>query len=178
MKINFRPTVYMRDRTHTYLWIRDEDYEGLFLTMDSGSITLERIPLTGLKDDKIYTVYQDSKTTWELTPYRYDFLKALDKYHTSLLARTDEAEAEMAALLGVAPRPQVVTHQPKPMRAAGAHPEPLGRGYSLSQLCLELKMDPGEARQRLRKTKVQKPGGSWSWPNAEAALSVRKLLGG
>ena len=61
--------VYMRDRTHTYLWLRDGRAYGYFLTMDTGSITVEKVDIITeydrdeknkiIAERKVYRVYQD-----------------------------------------------------------------------------------------------------------------------
>lgn len=51
-----------------------------------------------------------------------------------------------------------------------------GSGYSLAQICQELKLDAVEVRKTLRAEKVQKPGARWEWPTKEAAKDVIALL--
>lgn len=148
---------FMRAKTHSYLRISQDEFSGRFLTMDSGQIdvvTLERI-------DGVFWVDHE-----ELTPYPYDVVKAARVYMDSTLTKTTEAQYELEALLGDTPR---VTPQPAAPKPAKTVPVAKGGGYSLADLCKEAGIDPGEARQRLRKAKVQKPGGRWEWPSAEAA---------
>lgn len=202
LTVDFRPTVYMRDKTHTYLWVRDGRSYGQFLTMDSGTITLEKLPIieepvtnssgkvTG--HTRAYRVYESKQQFWDLEPKNYDFLKAVEKYHSSLLQRSRPAEREMRVILGLEPLGEdddvpTPTRPPRPVRGpAEARPEPSKKakpvkdsaagGYTLAQLCAELKLDPTEARKTLRSKKVEKPGGRWEWPNAQAAEAVRKAL--
>lgn len=186
MQINFRPVVYMRDRTHTYIWVRDGRAYGYFLTMDSGSITVEKVPREEVDGQEVYRVYSDKQTFWDLTPYPYDPMKSLKKYHESFLERTDEAEALMVELLGggsgkASRRMATVTSDPaatKPTKETKAKKASGPGGYSLADLCQELGIDPGEARKQLRSKGVEKPGARWEWVNPEAAASVRKALGG
>lgn len=179
--LNQRPIVYMRDRTHTYLWIRDEsEFVGLFLTMDTGTITLARVNI----EDGVYRVYEDAEHSWDLVPYEYNPQKAFLKYQDSLLDRTPKAEAEMLAILalfpGPLPKPKVrlatvpQTAEPKARSVAS---KASGGGYSLAQLCTEIGMDPSKARKILRNKKIEKPGGKWEWASAEAASSIRTALG-
>ena len=60
-------------------------------------------------------------------------------------------------------------------------PKPTIEMVTLKQLCVELKVDPREARERLRLavrdakknpelTKSHKPGHAWEWPKNSAAL--------
>lgn len=198
-KINFRPTVYMRDKTHTYLWIRDGRNYGLFLTMDSGTITVEKIPIEVelIRDDRgnvtgeisTYRVYENKQEFWDLEPKDYNFMKAVEKYHSSLLQRSRPAEREMRNFLGLAPLNDddavaIPDRQPRPAKtpsvALSKPPKPAkdpsAGGYSLAQLCEELKLDPSEARKTLRTKKIEKPGARWEWANAEAAAAVRKAL--
>jgi len=175
MKINFRPIVYMRDRTHTYLWVRDGrgDY-GYFLTMDPGTIELVKIP----KEDGTYRVWQDKEHSWDLVPYAYDPMKAFWKYHDSLLDRSPAAERELCAILDCEPRKV----KPKPIAATQAAAAakrgtpPPGSDYSLTQLCQELGIDPSDARKTLRRKGVEKPGSQWAWATSEAAEAARKAL--
>lgn len=209
--------VYMRDRTHTYLWLRDGHKYGYFLTMDSGTIEVARVDMVTeviepeVKADKkakiaakpavtkdVYRVWADRETTWDLVPHAYDFKKAVEKYHTSLLGRTAAAEREMRAILGLAQLDAdvaddtVIGEPPKPVagttgavkglrepRAERQPREPKPervKGYTLQELCAELKKDPTEARKALRGAKVEKPGAQWEWPNAEAAAAARKVI--
>lgn len=193
LHLGFRPMVYMRDKTHTYLWVRDEEDIGYFLTMDTGSITLERIDLVTVYErdernriishSRVYRVYENKELYEDLVPYEYNPMVAVQKYHESLLARTPEAEREMLRILEIDPkeaRKEIAARvtSPEPARPPKAAPRSPGAVYSLSDLCSELKMDPSEARKILRSQKVQKPGSRWDWPNREAAASVRAALGG
>ena len=69
-------------------------------------------------------------------------------------------------------------------------PKPLTEMVTLKQLCAELKVDPREARERLRLAirdskknpelaKSHKPGHTWEWPKNSAALrEARSALTG
>lgn len=199
MILTFRPCVYMRDRTHSYLWIRDEHSIGIFLTMDTGNITVAKVEILNPEagGDPAYRVYEDRENFWDLTPMPgYNPMKAIQKYHESLLDRSSAAERIMRKLLDLPPlegeeeAEDPITPGPrtKPTRkerkaaqaASGGKPAKSsgGGGYSLATLCEELKMDPAEARKILRNKKIEKPGGKWEWPNAAAAASVRTALEG
>lgn len=185
MKINFRPTVYLRDRTHTYLWLRDEDESGIFLTLDSGVVEVVTIPIHWENREGSYRVWVDKVTYDDLVPYDYPPIKAFKKYQDSLLERSEEAEAEMVAILALEPgftlaKRKIRGGTPPALvvKTRSKAPKTPGGGYSLAQLCAELGIDPSEARKTLRGAKIEKPGGKWEWPNAEAAASVRKALGG
>lgn len=181
MELNFRPIVYMRDRTHTYLWLRDSKGRGVFLTMESG--TIERVSL-----GQVGGVYQvtHNDTRWELTPHAYDPILAFQKYHESLLGRSDQAAMELDAILSLepGPKPAVVvvekapiqsTKPAKPPKASKGSKASTG-GYTLADLCKELGIGPSDARKTLRNKKVEKPQGKWEWPSREAAEPVRKAL--
>lgn len=157
-------SVFMRDRTHTYLMLTRADYSGRFLTIDRGLVEVVVLPLV---DDKFWVGSE------ELVPYAYDFLKAVEKYSTSTLQKTPEALAEIMALLEGRP---VVIHQPEPAAPAKVQKQASSGGYSLADLCKEAGIDPGEARKKLRQAKVEKPGARWDWPNAAAAASVLAVL--
>ena len=158
-------SVFLRDRTHTYLLIARDAYSGRFLTIDNGIVEVAIVPLL----DGSYAVGHDT-----LVPYSYDFIAAVEKYHSSHLTKTPEAEAEMAAILGLRP-PETVAPPARIIHKAISD-EPKGSTYSLTDLCSDLKMEPGEARKILRHKKVQKPGARWEWANAEAASHIRSLL--
>jgi len=192
IRLDFRPLVFMRDRTHSYLWVRDGRSYGYFLTIDSGSVELVKvdIEITYERDEKnkiigetkVYRVYETKEKYFDLEPKNYDFRKALEKYHSSLLSRSNKAEREMRALLGLEPLELTdeegdVTPQSKPERAPKGEPK-AAAGYSLAALCAELKMEPGEARKILRSKKIEKPGGKWEWASPEAAAHIRTALGG
>jgi len=192
IKLDFRPLVFMRDRTHSYLWLRDGRSYGYFLTMDSGTIEVVKLDIETIyqRDDKnkiigetkVYRVYETKEKFYDLEPHNYDFRKALEKYHTSFMGRSNKAEQEMRILLGLEPLATLADDgdiSPKPR----AERTPKGEskapaGYSLATLCAELKMDPSEARKILRGKKIEKPGGKWEWANAEAAAHIRTALGG
>lgn len=207
VRVEFRPTVYMRDRTHTYLWLRDGYKFGYFLTMDSGMITVAKVDIVEetvtpeVKADKklkiahkpavireVYRTWSDRETAYDLTPHKYDFLKAVAKYHESTLRRTPEAEREMRGFLGLPldanlddpritgqgevdlkPRERKPREQREPKTAAG---------FTLQELCAELKLEPSEARKTLRGAKIEKPGARWEWASRSDAASVITALGG
>ncbi len=194
LKLDFHPQVYMRHKTHTYLWLRDGRAFGHFLTMDSGTIEVVKVPFETIveRDEKtkkvirevqVYTIQESRDQAYELTVHHYDFLKAVEKYHSSQLGRSNAAEREMRAILGLEPlavtdTEDIGTAQPQAQRPAKDRKEAAAGGYSLATLCQELKMDPAEARKILRSKKIEKPGGKWEWPTAEAAASIRTALGG
>lgn len=157
-------TCFMRARTHSYILLTQDEFSGRFLTIDSGQVTVETLE----RVDGVFKVGHE-----DLTPFPYDVLKAARVYMDSTLTKTPEALAELEALSGDTPR---VTPQPAAPKPAKAVPVAKGGGYSLADLCKEAGIDPGEARQRLRKAKVQKPGGRWEWPNAEAAKPLLVYL--
>ena len=155
---------FMRAKTHSYLRISQDEFSGRFLTIDSGQVTVETLE----RIDGVFWVDNE-----ELTPYPYDVVKAARVYMDSTLTKTTEAQYELEALLGDTPR---VTPQPAAPKPAKVVPVAKGGGYSLADLCQEAGIEPGEARQRLRKAKVEKPGGRWEWPSAEAAKPLLVYL--
>lgn len=175
MELNFRQVTYMRDRTHTYLWLRDQGSRGTFLTIESGTIEVVSLNLS----DGVYHILYDG-VMWQLTPYQYDPISAFKKYHDSLLNRTDEAAAELAEILALEPGPKPlrkpVVQKPMAVIKEAKKVKSIGAGYTLSQMCSELNMDPSEARKTLRNKGIEKPQGKWEWPNREAAEAVRKVL--
>lgn len=159
-------TCFMRARTHSYLLLTQDEFSGRFLTIDSGQVTVETLE----RIDGVFWVDNE-----DLTPFPYDVLKAARVYLDSTLTKTPEALAELEALSGDTPR---VTPQPAAPKPAIRPPVAKGGGYSLADLCKEAGIEPGEARQRLRKAKVEKPGGRWEWPSAEAAKPLLVHLRG
>jgi hypothetical protein len=156
-------TVYMRDKTHTYLMLTRSEYSGRFLTFDSGTIEVVTLPWI---DDKFWVDHD------ELVPFNYEFILAVEKYASSHLGKSPEAQAEITALLDGRP---LVT-PPEPVKRPPKAPTAVGAGYSLADLCRDAGIDPGEARKKLRQAKVEKPGGRWEWPSSEAAAPLLLIL--
>lgn len=153
------------------------------------------------KHKTVYRVWLGREEAYDLEPYVYDFKQAVKNYHSSLLARTVAAEREMRRILDLPPLDSslsdesVIGETPKlgtkptgavkglrepsqerqPKQPKEPKPERV-KGYSLAQLCAELKVDPTEARKALRGSKVQKPGGTWEWASKEAAAAARAVI--
>jgi len=176
MKLDFHQRTYMRDGTHTYLWLRDEEFEGVFLTMDSGEIEVVKVPRDG---EGQYRVSWGAGKVSVLTPYDPDnFEKALWVYARSTLSKSEDAKRELAAWIGgEVPTPprrklkrkEAPKKEPRPSAATG--------GLSLGDICQELGIEPSEARKALRK-QFQKPGSSWAWATREDAEPVINFLRG
>src|SRR6185369_7999435 len=140
------------------------------------------------KETKVYRLYEDKEHFWDLVPFRYDLVKAAGIFHSSHLGRTAAAEREMRSILGLEPLPDSVTDEdlepdtpnpaPKATKKVPNGPAKASGGYTLQAPCLELKLDPTEARKTLRSKKVEKPGGRWEWPSSTAAAAVRAILSG
>jgi hypothetical protein len=208
IRVNFRPLVYLRHRTHSYLWLRDGYKYGYFLNMDSGVIRVDAVDIVAetvtpeVKADKkagikaqpavtrdVYRVYEDRETFYDLQTYAYDFVKAVRKFHESTLRRTPEAEREMRQVLGIPldthlDDPRIsgqgeLEKAPRAERKAKASGEPkAAAGFTLQELCAELKLDPTEARKTMRGAKIEKPGARWEWATRADAAAVITLLGG
>lgn len=174
--IDFRQRIFMRDGTHTYLWLRDGRSYGYFLTMDTGSIEVVKLEM----NHGIYRVYKSGQEYWDLEPFEepYSFEKAVRMYWESTLGRSERAEREMCDILGTEPGCRAIrdmgTPQPKQEKPASAPKQPSG-GFSLAELCAEINVSPSDARKLLR-GRVEKPGSKWEWPNKEAAAGVRAIL--
>ena len=172
MELNFRPVVYMRDRTHTYLWLRDVKGKGVFLTMESGTIEVVKL---NFSDDAYHVIHADIH--WQLIPHSYDPILAFKKYHDSLLTKSEQAAEELSTILSLEPGPKpdkkvVEKLSLSPSKKA----QSTGGGYSLADLCKELGIDPSDARKTLRNKKIEKPQGRWEWANPESADHIRKAL--
>lgn len=175
MELNFRPVVYMRDRTHTYLWLRDVKGKGVFLTMESGTIEVVKL---NFSDDAYHVTHADIH--WQLTPHQYDPILAFKKYHDSLLNKSEQAAEELAIILSLEPGPKPDKKVAEKLAIvqvpSKAKKERVFGGYSLAEMCKELGIDPSEARKTLRNKRVEKPSGKWEWPNREAAEATREAL--
>lgn len=175
--LDFRHRIFMRDRTHTYLWLRDGRSYGYFLTMDSGTIEVVKLEMA----NGTYRVYESGQKFWELEPFEkpYSFEKAVRMYWESTMGRTEKAEREMCDILGTEPGRKAIrdmdTPQPKREKPASAPKQPSGGAFSLAELCAEINMDPSDARKLLR-GRVEKPGSKWEWPSKDAASGVRAIL--
>lgn len=178
MNLDFHQRTYMRDGTHSYLWLRDEEFEGVFLTMDSGEIEVVKVPRDG---EGQYRVAWGAGKVSVLTPYEPDnFERALWIYARSTLSKSEDAQHELSSWLGGnVPKPprrklkraatESAPKSPRPSVATG--------GLSLQDICQELGIEPSEARKALRK-QFQKPGSSWAWATREAAEPVINFLRG
>lgn len=47
---------------------------------------------------------------------------------------------------------------------------------TLKEICEELNIKPAAARRILRKSNIEKPGGSWTWDNPEEVDRIKSLL--
>lgn len=175
--IDFRHRIFMRNGTHTYLWLRDGRSYGYFLTMDTGSIEVAKLEM----NHGTYRVYKSGQEYWDLEPFEkpYSFEKAVRMYWESTLDRSERAEREMCDILGTEPGLRAIrdmgTPQPKREKPASAPKQPSVAGFSLAELCAEINVSPSDARKLLR-GRVEKPGSKWEWPNKEAAAGVRAIL--
>lgn len=174
IRVEFRTRVYMRATTRTYLWLRDGRDYGQFLTMDSGSIEIVRVPKTG----DTYTVHdKDTGGRYPLVPHNYDFAKAVRMYYNSTLTRSNRAQREMQQILGLEiteSDPDNDTREKAPKRPRALKSAVVG--YSLAELCTEINVTPKEARRILRASKVKKPGDTWVWPTKDAATAAIKAI--
>ena len=177
LTLDFRCRIFMRDKTHTYLWLRDGRSYGYFLTMDSGTIEVAKLEMI----DGTYRVHENGQKFWDLEPFNkpYSFEKAVRMYWESTMGRSEKAEQEMCSILGTEPGRKSIramdTPQPKAQAAASGPKKPSVGGYSLADLCAEINMDPSEARKKLR-GRVEKPGSKWEWASKEATSHVRAIL--
>lgn len=167
MELNFHHRIYLRDRTHTYLWIKDTEYSGYFLTMESGTIELVKVA----KEDDIYRVNADERV-WTLEEHHPDdFERALRIYHESTLEKSNKAKRVLEEFLGIADpsRREPVEERPELKLEAPVS------GLDLATICKDLGITPAAARKALR-GKVQKPGSSWVWPSQEALEPALAIL--
>jgi len=164
--IDFSPRVFLRARTHAYLLIREVNGRGQFLTLESGSI--EVINVTKEEDGfRVYT-HSDGESDKAyighlLAPYRYDFMKAIRSLHEGTLGRSALADRELRNILGLKPSETKLE---------------AGTACSLADICIELSVDPTEARKLLRTSGVEKPGARWEWELPSDVNEIRELLRG
>lgn len=181
--IDFRPRVFldmthyvwMREVTHTYIWLRDHpDGTASFLTLDDGAIKSVRL-------FKGKNTYFPRNRYWTLKPHGpYLPQRALHIFRNSTLLRSTSVDLELDELLEkLGPLPTAAP-APKPKPAAPAKPLPSPRSggtYTLGQLCAELGKPAPDARAALRKAGIKKPGGAWVWLSREAVdAKVVKLI--
>lgn len=180
LSIDFSPRVFMRDRTHTYLFLREKKGKGQFLTMESGTIEIVRVPL----EDGEYRVWkrnegevQDPKVTlifYPLVPYEADPMRAINTYWASPLDKSPAAIRELRVLLGLPP-----SEEPEGYKERGSTSPKAAKtstGASLADLCTELGIEGSAARKVLRKEQIEKPGDRWEWTDPEAAQKIKDLL--
>lgn len=175
--VDFTPRVYVRDRTHTYLFLRERKEKGYFLTMDNGVVEVVKLPMEGGEfrvwksnegevEEKVARIYH------ALKPVDYDLMKALRTYWDSTLEKTSAADRELRLLLGM----QVQDPgDSTPSNGAKRVTNP-DRGISLADLCLELDLEGSQARKILRTQGVEKPGDRWEWTDPDQANSVKEIL--
>jgi hypothetical protein len=177
LTLDFTSRVYVRDRTHTYLFLREKKDKGYFLTMDNGVIEVVKVPLEegefrvwkaneGEVEEKVARIYH------KLTPVEYDPMKAIMVYWNSTLDKSVAADRELRLLLGM----QVQDPgDSTPSNGAKRVTNP-DRGISLADLCLELDLEGSQARKILRTQGVEKPGDRWEWTDPDQANSVKEIL--
>lgn len=183
--------VFSRRRTHFYLLLREDELEGVFLTLEPGTLSVVGCPrvIPEGAHHSVYRVWFGREDYEDLEPRAFDFVDSVRKWHDSPLGRTAEAEREMRKVLGLEALQESVSDadlavEPKRRKRARkgpseGHAAPRERqpgGYTLQTLCAELGIDPTAARKYLRQSKAEKPGGRWEWPSAEAAASIKALL--
>ena len=179
--LDMTPRVYLMDRTHSYLFLREKKEVGYFLTMADGSIEVVKIPREEdqfiiyrknegeIKDEKIRII------PYPLTPYNRDPLKAAQVYWKSTLPKSVAAERELRLILGLSP--SEVSH-PEESITGGKRKKSSGNGAtSLADICLELGIEPSKARKLLR-GKVDKPGERWEWTDQKQIEKIRGILRG
>lgn len=172
IRVNFRPCIYLRDRTHSYLWLRDIGEYGYFLTMDSGMIEVVKLEII----NGSYRLYENKQSYWDLEPSQpYPLEKAVRMYFESTLNRTESAQEEMLNILGLSvPKRSVMRPQNKPTKPV-VTTVVTGANKSLSELCHEVGISPSDARKKLR-GKIEKPGSRWEWSNGEEISRVLSIL--
>lgn len=71
--------------------------------------------------------------------------------------------------------PQVISKpRTRSKRATQAKQEPVG--YTLKDLCSELRISPAVARKTLRSKGMTAPEGGWRWSSLEAAKGIKEIL--
>lgn len=176
LAVDFSPKVFMRDKTHTYLFLREKKGKGCFLTMEEGIIDVVKIPL----EDGEYRVWQRNEGQYgkevqtfyyPLVPFDYDFMKAVHTYWNSTIEKSVSADRELRALLGLG------SAAVEPEAGGTRKPADPNRGVSLADLCIELNIEPGQARKILRSRGIEKPSdGRWQWQVPSAVDEIREIL--
>lgn len=158
------PRCYLREKTHTYIWLRDKAQVGTFLTMESGIIEVVKVPLV----DGKYRVMRSKDGLLE--PINYDLRKAIEVYAGSTLEKTPAAQREIARIMGEEVDEEPEESPPEPRTATKT-----GSAVSLAELCAELGLEPTVARKKLR-GKIEKPGARWEWTDETEIERVRGYL--
>ena len=70
----------------------------------------------------------------------------------------------------------IVKAAPKAKPAPKAKKEPASNVVTLAELCKEAKVNPKDARVKLRASKLKKSASSWEWPKGSAALKEAKKV--
>lgn len=187
LHLDFSPRVFMRDKTRTYLLLRDGSKKSFFLTMEEGQIDVVQIP----KEEGDYRVYKLNegevndknvkRVYHSLTPTNHDLLHAAQVYWNSTLTKTPRAERELRVILGMPvgaeiPEDGVETPVKKKRSTGGTGKGTGGSGaLDLAGICTELGLEPSKARKLLR-GHMEKPQGGWQWQSLDAATQVKELL--
>lgn len=175
VRVDFSPRVFMKDRTHSYLLLREQRGKGLFLTMEAGTIEVVKVPQDdqgeyfiqerneGMVDDK-----EVKFINYPLVPYPRDLSQAARVYWESTLPKSAAADRELRLILGIAA---------SEVSPSDRDDQPHSGATSLASICLELGIEASRGRKLLRGV-VEKPGERWEWADPDDLARVREALGG
>lgn len=160
------------------------------------TIATDNQSIVGLEDIMEYE-YKGDEKKWRL-PHPYDqYASYIAFYHHGIHPQLNSRSREGDGLPELSPEERhrygldegennVADKRRRKKKPAPVEKEPRSKPtkkerkadpnvLTLAQLCKELKCDPKEARQALRKAKVDKPDAGWQWP-AEQHDKISKVL--
>lgn len=173
--VDFSPRVFMKDKTHSYLFLREVKGKGLFLTMIDAAIEVVRVDKNS---EGLYVIQERNEgqvkdpavkfLNYPLEPYPRDLLHAARVYWDSTLSKSAAAERELRLILGLTPSAVSPSDKADKVRSGAT---------SLADLCLELGLEPSKGRKLLR-GKVEKPGERWEWTDEKQIVKIKGILSG
>ncbi len=159
-----------RHMRYSYLYVGETDRYKYFLTLQSGTIDLERHG-------------QDSEfVKKEIVPYSRCSLKHAAKiYSTSTLGRTDKAAAVISAILKSKDSetrfiaPQVGKSGERERLSKQERSQLRANTLSLKQLAAQVGITSQHLRSLLRRSNLEKPGGRWAWPKSQSPALIKQI---
>jgi predicted DNA-binding ArsR family transcriptional regulator len=146
--------------------------------------------LTG-KDKKVdynlfksdYRLAEDNEEVLPIIPNPLDEIQEAKERATEVMREAEESMKKPETTIIRIDFTEKKEKQPKEKKESTKEPkEPkakkvsTGTATSLKDICDELKVDPTKARRILRKSDIEKPGGSWEWEDPQVIAKIKALL--